>query len=495
MDATGTTLFETLSRIRSMTGMHPILAAALRMNTQMAIDGDSERAAAQQSAADQKTSILWKGGKVSVKNMPAEDFVAAAADSSSRKLAEVSAMIEPTIQPSPEEAARHARLESYGVHTPPPIDPVLADPNVTKYRKNYIAARDLGDNPIVAAVKGIVGSVSPAVDPASPNSPLRRVETARSLNEASIENKYLLPAEEEADRLRRLDDAEKSSAVRRLREIIGKTNMASPEFRDEQARIQAVADEYGVAPDQLPKWGLAMIAHKTVTDVEKSRVSRLKEFRSDRKALGEYPTLHAALVAMGVPLAASETDGFKADYAAAREATLRQRQNDLYRAHAEERAADAAERTANKGKTVDAAALFRGTLTPETLLSYRGRKYYDQDSVEAAITAGTEHFSDAIQDRKSKMQEIDEVLASPPEKVTEADRMRFAKLRGQKRLLLAANQRDEKALAKLQQGASSRSDSQPSAQRDTPETDAVPIVTGSRGSVMKVNGKLVYQPH
>lgn len=490
-------LIDTINRIRSATGMHPILAAALQANTAIAVDGETERAAVKQAAGDKKTSILWKGDRVSVKNMPTEDFVGAAQESGSQKLNEVAAVIQPMIQPAPEEEARHQRLAAAGVHTPDPIDPTLADPNATKFRKGYTAARDLGDNPVAAGFKGIIASISPSVDPSSADSPLRRVETARSLNEAAIENKYLLPREEEDDRRRRLDDAEKTAGVRRLREIIGKTDMAG--LPDDQARVATVADEYGVDPQQLPKWSLATIAQKTLTDVEKHRVARFKEFRTDRKALGEYPNSHAALVALGVPLNDEESQQFRADYYAAREETVRQRQNELYRARTESRSADAAERAADnasKGKAVDAGALFRGTLTPETLLLYRGKRAFDQDSVQAAIDAGIEHFSDGIQDRQEKMREIDEILASPPENMSEADRMRFAKLRGQKRLLLNANQRDQKALATLRQGGSETA--APAAGRE--QTDdagdpQVPIVSGSRGNVVKVRGKLVYQPH
>jgi hypothetical protein len=185
-------LLETINNMRHASGqrvMNPILAAALQANTHVAVDGQNERAAQEQSAADEKTTFMIKGGKASVKNFPVEDFIKTAEESGSKKHEEVAQLL----QPASESVKMQDLLTSYGINAPESIDKGLVDPGATKWKRGYRAGRDMGMNPVAAAIRGIKTSAMPAQDPNDPQSDVRTIETSRNLQKARLINKDLLP--------------------------------------------------------------------------------------------------------------------------------------------------------------------------------------------------------------------------------------------------------------------------------------------------------------
>lgn len=408
-----------------------------------------------------------------------------------------------------QEAIRHQR-EVPGMNGQLPPD--LQGPALDSFAGKYKAMREAGHNPLSALIHSAVVQALPDNLERSRAAELGKFDNNQRQAVATALWKNEQPLITEADRQRRIGEQAAKDAgiasrfdIRGIRASIGKANFA--DTPDDQTAINRIADENGVDPANLQKWAVQRVKDKRAADIEASRVNQVKAFRKDTKGLGQFPTPDAALTSLGVPLKPSERAAFQSDYSAAREETLRSRQNDLFKVRSDARAADAAGRSADAatraaahdtGKPVDAGMLISGKLTPDDLIKRRGNAKYDQDSVEAAIAAGTEHYSQAIYDRNAQIQAIDQIVSTPldgvtPDKALSA-REKFAQLKSQKSKLMAANEKDVAAFNKLHDSSARAI---PAGGKVAPVKPPVvaPVVTGTMGSVVKVNGKLVYQRH
>lgn len=421
----------------------------------------------------------------------------------------VAAALQPTPQQQIDayiqEEAKRRHLDAPGVggQFPPDLQQSVLD----TFRGKYAAERKAGNGPIQALFNSAVMQALPQTWERSREEGLAKSSDAQRFDTALQYAKAELPVASEADRRRRLNEQQIKDEgissrfdVRALRTTIAKTNFA--DTGSDKEAIAKAAGENGLDPANLQAWAVQRVKDKRAADIEAARTKTLQSFRKDSKALGQYPTLRAATESLGVPVKASELPGLSADYTAAREETMRTRQNELFKVRADARAAEAAGRSADAstraaaaaeraaakdtGKTVDAGALLGGRLTPDVLVSRRGNAKYDQDSVESAIAAGVEHFSSAINDRNARIQMNNELIATPladgltPDKALSARNL-MTKAKGANRKLAADNKRDLAALNTLRGGPQA-----PPAQ---------PVVQGTRGTVVNVGGKLVYQPH
>jgi hypothetical protein len=396
-----------------------------------------------------------------------------------------------------EAKRRHLDAPGSGGVYPPDLQQAVLD----TFKGKYAAERKAGNNPIRALLNAAVMQALPTGMERHQEDEFAKSQDAQRFETALQYAKAELPIAAESDRQRRLnEEQQRNDAIasrfetRDLRTLISKTNLSDQP--DDESAIQKIAGDKGVDPASLQAWAVQRIKDKRATDMEAARANQVKLFRKDRAALGQFPTPQAAQASLGVPVAAKEQAGFNADYAAAREETLRVRQNELFKVRSDARAADAAGRSAaaadraaahDTGKTVDAGALLRGTLTADALVARRGNEKYDQDSVEAAIGAGTEHFTNAVKDRQTRMDMIDKIVQTPlggltPDKALSV-RETFIKLRAQKRELLRQNNSDLASLKKLG-GAPAVTATQP----------AQPVIQGTKGAVVNTGGKLVYQP-
>jgi hypothetical protein len=392
---------------------------------------------------------------------------------------------------------RHLDAPGSGGVYPPDLQRKALD----TFSGKYVAERKAGNGPIKALFNSAIMQALPDSLERSREDELARSSDTQRFDTALAYAKEELPVAAEADRQRRLneeqqraDEISKRFEVRGIRSSIAKMNFA--DTANDQEAINRVADENGIDPANLQKWAVKRVVDKREADVEASRAKTVQLFRKDAKALGQYPTAQAAATALGVPMKKQEESAFNADYSAAREETVRTRQNEFLRVRSDARAADAAGRSADAaaraaardtGKPVDAGAVIRGTMTADTLLSRRGNPKYDQDSVEAAVAASKEHFASAIGDRNARIIAINKIISAPldpgltPDKALTARKQR-TELAAQGHQLEMANKRDNAALNKLL-GVKARA--------NAPQ----PVVAGTRGTVVKVGGKLVYQPH
>jgi hypothetical protein len=400
-----------------------------------------------------------------------------------------------------QEAIRHQR-EVPGMNGQLPPD--LQQPALDSFAGKYKAMREAGHNPLSALIHSAVIQALPDSLERGRTAELGKFDNNQRQAVATALWKNEQPVIAEADRQRRLDEQAKKDAgvtqrfdIRDLRTLISKTNLSDQP--DEQSAIAKIAGDKGIDPSELQGWAVQRVKDKWAADREATRAAQVKNFRKDSKALGQFATPQAAETSLGVPLKREERAAFMADYSAAREETVRARQNELYKANSDARAADAAGRSAtaaeraaahDTGKPVDAGALISGKLTPSDLLKRRGNAKYDQDSVEAAIAAGTEHYSKALYDRNAQIAAIDSIISTPldpgltPDKALSA-KQKFAQLQSQKVRLMQDNQSDADAINKLGAKAAAAPAVKP----------AKPVIVGTKGSVVKVGGKLVYQPH
>lgn len=407
-----------------------------------------------------------------------------------------------------QSAIRHQR-EVPGANGALPAD--LQQASLDSFAGKYRAMREAGHGPLSALIHSAVVQALPNSLERSREAELAKTDNNRRqlIETASLKNE--LPIIGEIDRQRRIDEQAKKDAglasrfeVRDLRTLISKTNLADQP--DETSAIAKIAGDKGIDPAELQGWAVQRVKDKWATDREAARANTVKLFRKDTKGLGQFPTQQAAETSLGVPLKPSERASFNADYSAAREETLRTRQNELFKVRSDARAADAAGRSADAsaraaardtGKTVDAGMLISGKLTPDDLLRRRGNAKYDQDSVEAAISAGAEHYSQAIYDRNAQIEAIDQITSTSLEGVTPdkalTAREKFAQLKSQKQKLMAANERDVAAFNKLHDPSVRAV--KPSGGAPTVKVQPVtmqPVVVGTRGSVVKVGGEMKF---
>lgn len=361
---------------------------------------------------------------------------------------------------------------------------------------HYRLEREAGNNPLSAAVRALLagdekGSViSNSDERAAVN---RRRIAERAQLASVLKGEY---SENQADR--RLNNADRTNArlatkerERDINNAILKTDWTGVTPEDRAANLAA---QVGASPDDITPAHLARLNRTTSKQEAKQHADKLESFRKD-PAIGQYPTFHAALQSLNEKsIDPDEEAQLKVDYARHREETLRTRQNEIFRANSERRAADASARAADnqvdRGKTVDAGQLFRGTLRPEDLIAMRGNRRFNQDSVAAAIDAGAEHFTNAIKDRQGRIEENNRILEEAPDSVKPADARRLERVRQETRRLIRENTRDSKTLERLQKGAPA---SPPTAALPTA---AAPVVTGTRGSVVAgPGGKFAYVKH
>lgn len=394
-------------------------------------------------------------------------------------------------------AIRHQRdIPGANGVLPPDLQQAALDTFVGKYK----AERQAGHGPLSALIHAAVIQALPDSLERSREAELGKFDNnQRQLTEtASLKNE--LPIIGEVDRQRRLNEQARRDAgisqrfdIRDLRTLISKTNLSDQP--DEASAIAKIAGDKGIDPSELQGWAVQRVKDKWAADREAARANQVKLFRKDSKALGQFPTAGAALTSLGVPLKREERAAFMADYSAAREETLRARQNEIFKANSDARAAAASERgaaaaeraaTRDTGKTVDAGMLISGKLTADDLVKRRGNPKYDQDSVEAAIAAGKEHYAKAIYDRNAQIEAIDQIVSTPLEGVTPDKALtakeKFTQLKAQKTRLMQDNQSDIVAFNKLGGKAATA-------------PGAKPVVAGTKGSVVRVGGKMVYQPH
>jgi len=367
----------------------------------------------------------------------------------------------------------------------------------------FRAERKSGEGIVPALVKALLIQALPDKLERHTESELGKGVEQKRQRAALRATKDELPVASQINTERRLAGVDRRDQNRLTNNAIDNTNWLSVGL-DPDKLTEAIAGQAGIDPSQITPSHLAR-AKRVFQDqkdaaeqqAQKAHDNKVESFRKD-PALGQFPTVDAAITALGEPLDKPERAQFEQDFNRAREITLRQRQNEDFRVRADQRSAAASERGAaasermaaksEAGKTVDAGAVFRGTLTPDALIAYKGNKRYDQDSVDSAIKAGADHFQGAVDTRQTQMAAIDQILAGKPDNPTEAERERFANLNAKKQQLLRQNRNDIKALTKLRSGAPDVA--------AAPAASAQPVAVTKKGALLKAaDGSFVYQRH
>jgi hypothetical protein len=189
--------------------------------------------------------------------------------------------------------------------------------DATKYRGGYRASRELGANPLQALVDGI----RVAVGGISKGSVQNQVDRSRALRKASVVKQFL-PLVNAATTERRLDneetriaDSQKKNTLRDALDTINATDFSQVAPED---RYSTIADQLGVAPEDLSPGMRGRIDRKARQDDRKRSDAEFESFRKDKGALSIFPNFDEVKKSYGKTLKPDQESQLHADYDAAR---------------------------------------------------------------------------------------------------------------------------------------------------------------------------------
>ena len=354
----------------------PLIAAVMRSGTMMANDRGAQRAAkdaVDRLAAQRPIEIRTKIDPVtgeqtnSYKNIPAgSDADLAIASRATGSLPDSEAAPQ-----SPQSVA----LADYIASLPRSSTSGGVSPfeGVGRYRGGYRAARELGADPLEAALSGLAVKFGL----------LNRADVERDVNrdrDLAIARTEELSAPIRREEKLALDEA--ANERRYVSQVINGSDMSWVQTpADREAAYAKVANELGVKT--LTDSTKAQIDRKTLRDVRSRQDARLASFMKD-KALGGYATKDQLLASYGQGLRRDQQDQLENEYNMQRAEYLKKEKRDQFRDDLIQKQNELENLRIQKEAEAQSQARALALLnTPEAAASYVDRVKQDPDAWKA----------------------------------------------------------------------------------------------------------------